>query len=1024
MPSLTQPLVCALMCVLTALFCAPAFALDPNQPLGQLFHTSWNAKNGLNGSVVTLAQTTDGYLWIGTTDGLFRFDGLSFERYRSEHEPLPSSSVSTLMAVPDGGLWVGFDRGGASLLKNGTVTNYTERDGLPVSRVRCFAQDGDGTIWAAVVGGFARLDGGRWHRIRMDWNYPAKSARTLLVDRRGTLWVISGDRVLFLPKGERKFQDVGLQTGPILTFTQTPDGALLFSDNDRAVLRSFRSPMDHESDSLPYIAIPARAILFDRDGALWIAGKGISRLPFPVRLRGQRVSESSPGAERFTEKEGLTSDAVETIIEDREGNIWVGTDGGLDRFRRRNLKWFPFPSGTSYFSLVAGDRGEVWAGSNGDKRQGVMLAEDGTFARGGPQQAYMTYRDPDGAIWISARDSLFRWSRGTFSTITPPEQALRMHRSPTKDPIIVSSITKDRSGSLWVSIGGCGEFQLKDGVWKFVEILKDHPDWAANAAYTDAADRVWLAYGEYVAVVDHGTSRAFSNQDGLTIGPFTVFAGNGQQMWVGGEGGLAFLQGDRFRILNGAGDSGFGSITGMVAPPNDGLWLSAGPGIVHIPEPEVQRALRQYDYKVNSEVFDLVSDLPEQLQRGGVYSSGAIRGSDGLLWFATRSGVARVDPAHIFRNPVPPPVVIRSIIADGKSYPTFANAMLPPLTRSLQIDYTALSFSIPERVRFRYKLEGSEDWQDAGTRRQAFYTNPKPGRYRFRVLACNNDGVWNESGATMDFSIAPAFYQTIWFQALCWASGAGILWVFYLLRLRQATAQMHGRLEERLAERTRIARELHDTLLQSFHGLMFRFQAARNMLTRRPEDALRALDEALEQTEQAIAEGRDAIQDLRSEPFAHHDLEHLVTAMGQQLEGSQDATLNSAHFSVTVEGERRALSPLLEDEVYRITCELLRNAFQHARARQIEAEIRYDDHQLRLRIRDDGKGIDPKVLQEGGRAGHWGLPGLRERAKHIGAQLGFWSEAGAGTEVELTVPAAVAYMKSHDSTGFRLFRKR
>jgi len=213
MPSLTQPLVCALMCVLTALLGAPAFALDPNQPLGQLFHTSWNAKNGLNGSVVTLAQTTDGYLWVGTTDGLFRFDGLSFERYRPEHEPLPSSSVTALMAVPDGGLWVGFDRGGASLLKNGTVTNYTERDGLPVSKVRCFAQDREGTIWAAIMGGFARLDGGRWHKVRMDWNYPAKSARTLLVDRRGTLWVTSGDRVLFLPKGERKFQDVGLQTG-------------------------------------------------------------------------------------------------------------------------------------------------------------------------------------------------------------------------------------------------------------------------------------------------------------------------------------------------------------------------------------------------------------------------------------------------------------------------------------------------------------------------------------------------------------------------------------------------------------------------------------------------------------------------------------------------------------------------------------------------------------------------------------------------------------------------------------------
>jgi signal transduction histidine kinase len=203
---------------------------------------------------------------------------------------------------------------------------------------------------------------------------------------------------------------------------------------------------------------------------------------------------------------------------------------------------------------------------------------------------------------------------------------------------------------------------------------------------------------------------------------------------------------------------------------------------------------------------------------------------------------------------------------------------------------------------------------------------------------------------------------------------------------------------------------------------MFRFQAARNMLPRRPEEAIQALDGALERTEQAIAEGRSAIQDLRPEPSAQGDLEHLLTAIGLELKGSQDA--NSASFSVKVEGGRQALSPILQDEVYRIARELLRNAFQHARARQIEAEIRYDHRLLRLRIRDDGKGMDPRVLEEGGRAGHWGLSGIRERAKQIGARLDFWSEAGAGTEVELTVPASVAYAKSRDASGFRLFRKK
>jgi len=248
--------------------------------------------------------------------------------------------------------------------------------------------------------------------------------------------------------------------------------------------------------------------------------------------------------------------------------------------------------------------------------------------------------------------------------------------------------------------------------------------------------------------------------------------------------------------------------------------------------------------------------------------------------------------------------------------------------------------------------------------------------------------------------------------------------MLYRLRLRQVSGRLRARLQERLDERERIARELHDTLLQSFHGLLFRFQAARNMLPRRPEDAIQALDGAIARAEQAIAEGRNAIQDLRSEPSAHSDLEHLLTAMGQELEGSQDANHDSASFSVTAEGKRQALSPILQDEVYRIARELLRNAFQHAQARQIEAEIRYDHAQLRLRIRDDGKGMDPKVLQEGGRAGHWGLPGIRERAKQIGARLDIWSEGGAGTEVELTVPASVAYAKSPDAGGIRLFRKK
>jgi signal transduction histidine kinase len=292
--------------------------------------------------------------------------------------------------------------------------------------------------------------------------------------------------------------------------------------------------------------------------------------------------------------------------------------------------------------------------------------------------------------------------------------------------------------------------------------------------------------------------------------------------------------------------------------------------------------------------------------------------------------------------------------------------------------------------------------------------NLKPGTYTFHVIACNSDGVWNESGASLNFTILPAWYQTLWFRFTCVVIFAFLLWILYRLRLRQVDRQYSARLEERVGERTRIARELHDTLLQSLHGLLFQFQAARNMLPRKPEDAQETLDEAIAGTEQAIAESRDAIHDLRMQPTADQELADLLEATGEELIPAHEPPRKSPTFRVIVEGDPRSLSPMLQAEIYRIAREVLRNAAQHADATQIEAELRYDDHQLRLRIRDDGKGIAPEILRESGRPGHWGLPGVRERAQRIGADLRFWSEAGAGTEIELTVPATIAYDGPHN----------
>jgi signal transduction histidine kinase len=296
-----------------------------------------------------------------------------------------------------------------------------------------------------------------------------------------------------------------------------------------------------------------------------------------------------------------------------------------------------------------------------------------------------------------------------------------------------------------------------------------------------------------------------------------------------------------------------------------------------------------------------------------------------------------------------------------------------------------------------------------------------PGEYSFHVIAANSYGIWNEQGANLRFVLRSHFYQTSWFYALCATTFLALLWTAYQFRDRRLHQQYSMRMEERIEERTRIARELHDTLLQSFQGLMFSFQAARNLLPGRTEEAIRTLDGAIRKGDEAVAEGRDAIQNLRL-GSAQRRLEDLLSAMGQELRDAQDGNSHSAVFQVIVEGQPRTLSPLLQDEIYRIAREVLRNAFQHADAHRIEAAIQYDPDLFRLRIRDDGKGIDTKVLQEGARAGHWGLPGIRERAKRIGARLALWSERGAGTEVELTVPASVAYAASDVRRRFGLFR--
>jgi signal transduction histidine kinase len=490
-------------------------------------------------------------------------------------------------------------------------------------------------------------------------------------------------------------------------------------------------------------------------------------------------------------------------------------------------------------------------------------------------------------------------------------------------------------------------------------------------------------------------------------------------LWVAGRVGVARIKGGR--IVR------FGRTSGM---PCEGaywtlsdehrFWLYTPCGLVDIARGEMDAWGLAADQGANVGVKVRVLDqregigqppnsgtvgTAEQSTTGG-HAPKAARSSDGRIWLATQDGVAAVNPARIPINDVPPPVHAEQIVSDGEAYEARADLRLPPLQRDLRIDYTGLSLTLPESVQFRYRLEGRDaDWRDAGNRRQAFYTDLPPGRYRFSVIAANNSGLWNRKGDTLEFSIAPAWWQTDLFRAACVCAVVIALYALYRLRVARLSRQFNLALEARVNERLRIARELHDTLLQTFQGLLLRLQTALQLWPK--DEGRRVLAEGIDQAAEAITEGRDAVQGLRASSTENQDLADALRAQGEALATSPGGA--TVTFCVEVEGRTRELHPLVRDDIVRIAGEALRNAFGHARPTRVEVEIRYNERELRVRIRDDGKGMDASVTKRG-REGHFGLRGMRERAKLIGGKLAFWSRPGAGTEVELSVPASLAYV--------------
>jgi signal transduction histidine kinase/ligand-binding sensor domain-containing protein len=981
--------------------CTGAFGLDRDRSVGQFYSTFWNEKAGAPSEINALAQTSDGYLWIGSVRGLFRFDGVNFEEYKPPSGvSLPSHSIFSMMATPDGGLWIAFEPSGIAFYKDGGLTVFTKRSELPQSPAHCFARDEDGRIWVGTETGLAFRDGDRWTAVGREWNITPEMIRYLYVDREGTLWVATLTRIVYLKRGSKQFENGGAVGTGVTTLSEAPNGKVWLADNGSNEVRPVPMEGGKAAPRGPTIALEGVGdLLFDKDGALWITrlDSGVIRIRHPEQLEARKYTIKDRALESFGPKDGFPAGSAHKILEDREGNIWIGSSDGLVRMRHNQVIPIALPQRYERLTLFAGQHGELWVGTTYDRPLLRISGENIDVEKGGGNAVSSVLRDGDGDVWWGSHDGIWRQKDAMFQYFHLPKGAV-------PDWMWDLMQSADNNG-IWVKLGDVGLVRFKQGIWNMHDWPQGVPfmggtfRYGPSASYRDASGRFWLGYTSgQVYLVDNGHPTEYSEKDGLDLGRIKVIRDGDGHIWAGGELGLAVFSNGRFWKMQPADADAFGAVSGIITTPDAGLWLNEMNGIVQIPQEEIRQVLADPSHRVACRRFDYLDGLPGSPQMSWANST-AVRTTDGRLWFATEKGLASVDPGHLTRNPLPPPVSIVSVASEnGRSEKPGPVAFVAG-THAVEIDYTALSLSMPERVHFRYRLDGiNTGWQNVGTRREAYYNNLGPGSYRFQVIASNEDGVWNDQGASVTFTIRPMFYQTAWFRLLVIAAAVLAIRLLYVLRLRHATAEIRARLGERLQERERIARELHDTLLQDFQAVVLRFQiAARRMAEGDPNRAV--VEEGLDYADKVLAEGRDYIRDIRADTKASDKLSKSLAAYGNDL-----AQLRPATFSMKVTGSEPELDPIVRDEIHRIGREAIGNAFHHSNGSKVETEMVNQHGEFRLKIHDDGIGMDPD-LWSSGRPGHWGIQSMKERAEKIGASLTISSQPGAGTSLELKLPA-------------------
>ena len=978
----------ALLAVL--LYADFALAGISQQPIGDVYHTSWTTRDGAPRGVTALAETRDGYLWVGTILGLYRFDGTHFTDYPDTDGPaLPSNNITALVADEDNGVWIGYDHRGVSHLAKGRIENISlpsPYENVSVGSLYCCAQH---SLWALAGDTILRWHDGTWEDFASLHGLPHTTYFSLFFDSHGNVWASSRQTIYEMKASETRFALVSKAVFAITQFAQAPDGAIWISDGWNS-LRPLNSLCSKTSIPLHGTA----AFLFDKSGRLWVSsdGHGVERIP-PLGSSCQSVKTKEP----FTAESGLTSDLTHAILQDRWGDIWVGTEMGLDRFRPRRFQPFGQQDFKFYPAIAAAPDGSIWLQEQG--RSLVHVTEEGARTIGPLRGVSPLAADANSGVWLLDpwTHHLFHYDRrGDLErTVAPP---------PSVSQTAAQSILCRPDGSLLVSFEGNGLWSYSDA-WKPVSAVPDK----TPTTLTQEGETTWVGYFDNTLLSLSGDRRqTYDTNQGLDVETPLVVTRQESVLWVGGTNGVDFMLNGRFLKLQVRAPERLRGVSGVVFDTNRNLWLNTGFGAMEIGANEVASVLQDPSHRAVAKVYgtaDGVIGIPAQTKP----VPSLARDGDGHLWFATAGNLVSISPNDL-ATPRPMPFLdLQTVRINGKKLSTAgANGERLVLQggreNRIEFQFTAVDLDHPNHIIYRYRLQGEDtDWQMARTNHEAIYNKLQPGHYIFQVAATNGEDQWTEMSSPFRFDIRPAFYQTIWFLVACWGLALLCLWLLYLARVQFLNARLRDRLEQRSNERLRIARELHDTLLQSIHGLMLRFHYAAASLE--PDSSAKpALDAALKRADTLILEGRNSVQDLRGEADKDKRLSDMLAEAVRDL-----TTGNAPAVKISEEGIAHPLRTLVQEEFCKIGREAIGNALRHANPTQIKVEIHYGRRLFRLTCRDDGAGIPDDIVHAAGRNGHWGLKGMRERARSVGATFSLWTSEGKGTEVEVRLYSSAAY---------------